>query len=189
MKIFSSYIFRSLCMFMIGLLLVLNPDTPSFIVQVIGALFAFSGLMSILHYIRARFSKSAPVVPVFPLTGLGSIGLGVLLGLFPAKIISVLMYQLRAVIEVIGKTQLISIYMYRRIAAVRWWSFLFPICVTGAGILVLAYPLQSASLPFVIIGCCCIFNGASELFYGIRLAAYQRKMKRESAIQEAEIIE
>ena len=68
MKIFSSYIFRSLCMFMIGLLLVLNPDTPAFIVQVIGALFAFSGLMSILHYIRARFSKSAPVVPVFPLT-------------------------------------------------------------------------------------------------------------------------
>ena len=87
MKIFSSYIFRSLCMFMIGLLLVLNPDTPAFIVQVIGALFAFSGLMSILHYIRARFSKSAPVVPVFPLTGLGSIGLGVLLGLFPDKFI------------------------------------------------------------------------------------------------------
>ena len=75
-------------MFMIGLLLVLNPDTPAFIVQVIGALFAFSGLMSILHYIRARFSKSAPVVPVFPLTGLGSIGLGVLLGLFPDKFIS-----------------------------------------------------------------------------------------------------
>ncbi|MEE1088333.1 MAG: hypothetical protein UIC63_05155, partial [Bacteroidaceae bacterium] len=68
-------------------------------------------------------------------------------------------------------------------------SFLFPICVTGAGILVLASPLQSASLPFVIIGCCCIFNGASELFYGIRLAAYQRKNRKENAIQEAEIIE
>ena len=189
MKIFSSYIFRSLSMFMIGLLLILNPETPTFIVQVIAALFAFSGLMSILHYIRTRFSKNSIVKPVFPLTGHGSIGLGVLLGLYPEKFISVLMYLLGAVIVVIGLNQLVSIYMYRRIAPTRWWSFIVPLCVTGAGILVLAYPLQSASLPFIIIGCCCIFNGATELFYGIRLAAYQRRMKKENAIQDAEIIE
>lgn len=176
-------------MFMIGLLLVLNPDTPSFIVQVIAALFAFSGLMSILHYIRLRFMKAEIVRPVFPLTGLGSIGLGVLLGLFPEKFISVLMYLLGAVIVVIGLNQLVSVYMYRQIAPARWWSFLVPLCLTGAGILVLAYPLQSAAMPFVIIGCCCIFNGVSELFYGLRLAAYQRRMKKENAIQEAEIVE
>ncbi len=189
MKFFTSYIFRSISMFMIGLLLVLNPDTPLFIVQVIAALFAFFGLMSILHYIRAQFSKLDIVRPLFPFTGLGSIGLGVVLGLYPEKFISILMYILGAVIVLIGMNQLSSIFLYRKIAPVRWWSFIMPLCIVGAGILVLAYPLESASLPFVIIGCCCIFNGITELFYGLRLASYQRKLKKESAIQDAEIIE
>ena len=187
MKLFSSYIFRSLSMFMIGLLLVLNPETPAFIVQVIAALFAFSGVMSILHYIHAQFIKSDVVRPVFPLTGLGSIGLGVLLGLYPEKFIAILMYLLGIVIVVIGMSQLSSVYLYRKVAPVRWWSFFFPLAIAGAGILVLAYPMESASLPFVIIGCCCIFHGASELFYGLRLSAYQRRLKREKPVQEPEI--
>lgn len=176
-------------MFMIGLLLVLNPDTPVFIVQVIAALFAFSGLMSILHYIRASLSKVDVVRPLFPFSGLGSIGLGIVLGLYPDKFISILMYLLGAVILLIGMNLLSSVFLYRRIAPARWWILLMPICIIGAGIFVLANPMESASLPFVIIGCCCIFNGITELFYGLRLANYQRKMKIKESIQDAEIIE
>lgn len=189
MKLFTSYIFRSLSMFMIGLLLVLNPDTPAFIVQVIAALFAFSGLMSLLHYVRVRFSRQSIVRPLFPLAGLGSIGLGVLLGLYPEKFISVLMYVLGAVIVVVGLSQLLSVFLYRMVAPMRWWSFLIPLCIMTAGIFVLAHPLESALLPFIIIGYCCIVNGVVELFYGLRLASYQRKMKAEQEIQDAEIVE
>lgn len=185
----KGFLLRSVSLFMIGFLLVLNPDTPVLIVRVVAVLFVFFGLLSLLHYMRARCSKLDVVKPLFPLTGVGSIGLGILLGLYPERFIAVLMYLLGAVIVLFGMNQLSSIVLYRRIAPMRWWAFVMPVAVTVAGIVVLVHPLESAAMPFVVIGCCCIFHGISELFYGLRLSACRRKRAKAEEIEDAEIVE
>lgn len=178
MRFVTGYIFRSICMLMIGLLLVLNPNTPALIVQVIAALFVLAGTVAIFHYLIMRFSKEAVVRPMFPITGLGSIGLGILLALYPQSFISLLMYFLGGLMLLIGISHFYTIMAQRAIAPVRWWLFLIPVALIGCGITVITYPMESATLPFVILGACCIAHGISELFYGLRLAVYQRRQMR-----------
>ena len=81
MKSISSYLLRSLCTLMVGLLLILNPDTPTLLIQVIGALFALSGLYAVLTNIISRFSRNAEIRPSFPLVGIGCLLAGVILGI------------------------------------------------------------------------------------------------------------
>ena len=198
MKFVTGYIFRSICMLMIGLLLALNPNTPELIVRVIASLFVLAGIVAILHYLIMRFSKDAIIRPMFPVAGIGSTCLGFLLSAYPQSFISLLMYLLGGLMLLIGFSQFFTILSQRSIAPMRWWLFLMPLLIIGCGMTVVAYPLQSASLPFVILGACCILHGISELFFGLRLAIYQRrKRKQENAarpfseeeIVDAEIIE
>ena len=198
MKFVTGYIFRSICMLMIGLLLVLNPNTPELIIRVIASLFVLAGIIAILHYLVMRFSKDAIIRPMFPIAGVGSACLGILLSVYPQAFITLLMYMLGGLMLLIGFSQFFTIISQRTIAPIRWWLFLMPVLIIGCGMTVVAYPLESASLPFVILGVCCIFHGISELFFGLRLAIYQRRKKneartkqftREEDIVDAEIVE
>lgn len=184
MKFVTGYIFRSICMLMIGLLLVLNPNTPSLIIRVIAALFVVAGMVSVFHYLIMRFSRDAIVRPVFPLAGLGSVCLGLLLGRNPDSFISLLMYFLGGLMLVIGISHFFTIMSQRAIAPLRWWLFLIPVALIGCGITVIAFPMESATLPFIILGGCCIAHGISELFYGLRLAVYQRQQARAQRNQQ-----
>lgn len=185
MKLIQSYLFRSLCTIMIGLLLILNPDTPVVLIQVIAALFAVSGLFSVLNYLISRFSKSS-VRPAAPLAGIGSLLLGVILGVYPEAFLQFLMYFLGGMILLLGFSQLVSVIHYRKIAPIRWTVFVIPILIIIAGLVVLVHYRKVASLPFIILGACCIFHGLSDLFYGLRLRHYQRQQKKEAESKEEE---
>ena len=194
MKLIHNYLFRSLCTIMIGLLLLLNPDTPIVLIQVIAALFAVSGLFSVMNYLISRFSKS-DVRPALPVAGIGSLLLGFLLGIYPAAFLHFLMYFLGGMILLLGFSQLISVVHYRKVAPIRWTVFVVPVLIIVAGLVVLVHYREVANLPFVILGVCCIFHGLSDLFYGLRLRHYQRQQKKaeqaaaETAIEDAVIVE
>lgn len=192
MKLIHSYLFRSLCTIMIGLLLILNPDTPIVLIQVIAALFAVSGLFSVTNYLITRFGKSN-VRPAVPLAGLGSLLFGIVLGMYPDAFLQFLMYFLGGMILLLGFSQLVSIFHYRKVAPIRWTVFLVPVLIIVAGFVVLVHYRQVASLPFVILGVCCIFHGLSDLFYGLRLRHFQRQQKqyeeKKEEIEDAVIVE
>lgn len=188
MKLIHSYLFRSLCTIMIGLLLILNPDTPIMLIQVIAALFAVSGLFSVLNYLISRFSKSE-VRPAAPIAGIGSLLFGILLGLYPNAFLHFLMYFLGGMILLLGFSQLVSVIHYRKVAPIRWTVFVIPLLIIVAGLVVLVHYREVASLPFVILGVCCIFHGMSDLFYGLRLRHYQRQQKKEAVESQDPMIE
>ncbi len=185
MKVVTSFVFRSICAIVVGFLLVLNPEQMTVVlVQVIGVLFGLSGLFSLLNYVVIRFSRKKEVRPMFPLIGLGSFCFGLLLVIFPGLFIAYLMYMLGALLVFAGISQMVSLIAYRRAMPLHWAPFLVPLLVLIAGIVVLANPFETASLPFMILGICCMGYGLSELINGIRL---QRFLNRITPVEAEEI--
>ena len=77
MKFIGSYVFRSMCALLIGLLLIVKAnEMPVVLVMLIGALFLLPGLISVCVYLYSFFRTDAVVKPSFPLMSIGSIFLG-----------------------------------------------------------------------------------------------------------------
>lgn len=185
MKILSSYIFRAICSILVGFLLVFNPDRMTlFLVQVIGGLFFVSGLVTLGNYLAARFSSKTVVRPLFPIVGLGSFLFGLFLAFFPGYFIAYLMLLLGALLIIASVSQVTALVGYRRVMPLFWAAFLTPVLLLIVGAVILFHPMESALLPFVALGVCCIIYGVSEFVNGLRLRRY---MKR--AAEEVEYIE
>ena len=179
MKSFLPVFIRALCSFAIGGLLVSNPQSmTSMIVQIIGGIFIFSGLMPILNYWMPN-AQGQSIRPFFPVVGIGSIMLGILLLLKPAVFVTALMYILGIFIAAAGANQLAALISARKVAPLHWWVFVWPVLLLCIGILILCHPMKSASLPFFILGIACIGYGFSDLFYALRLLYYRRQKEKE----------
>ena len=96
MKILQSSVFRAICAIAIGILLIKFPDnTVTWMTVAIGILFLLSGVISLVVYVHAKKNVSeykitdaegrvvAGEKPTFPIVGVGSIILGLLLALTP----------------------------------------------------------------------------------------------------------
>jgi len=202
MKILSSYIFRALCALIIGFLLVSNPEKmTTLLVQIIGGLFAFSGVLAVIgyfvnsHQLNRRRQKAfeageeAPRqsawVPMFPVVGIGSLAFGIFLLMMPVQFVNILMYVLGFLMALGGATQIISLIRFRQVVPLTWSAFVLPLVILAAGIYVLLQPQESASLPFVILGIASICYGATEFFNGLRLHRYMKRVARAQAEAEA----
>jgi len=150
----------------------------SLLVQIIGGIFIVTGVLSTLNYWMPG-GETQSIRPVFPVVGLGSIMLGLLLLLKPALFVTGLMYLLGIFLIAGGAAQLASLISSRKVAPLRWWVFIWPIIMLCVGALILFKPMQSASLPFFILGVACIGYGLSDLFYALRLLYYQHKKNKE----------
>jgi uncharacterized membrane protein HdeD (DUF308 family) len=117
--------------------------------------------------------------PIFPFVGLGSVLLGVVLVLMPNVFVAFLMYVLGFILALVGFNQILTLIAQRHVAPLRWWVFLCPLALLCLGLFIVFKPLESASLPFVILGVGCIVYGLVDLFYALRLAHYQRQKEKE----------
>ena len=183
MKIVNSYIFRAVCALRIGLLLVSNPERMTgLLVQVIGGLFLISGLVSLINYFIIRYSDKVPVKPVFPMVGLGSLLFGVFLGFFPGLFITYLMYIFGFLMVVAGVNQLWNMFRLRRLIPFRWYVLFFTLLITALGVFVLFNPLESASVPFILLGVSFMLYGVSELINGVRWRKYSRMQQQKEQV-------
>ncbi|MBQ7494859.1 MAG: DUF308 domain-containing protein [Bacteroidaceae bacterium] len=183
------FILRAVCALAVGFLLVSNPtEMTGLLVQIIGGLFVLSGLMAFVGYFttsyrtqraRQRLSALADVsaadirIPspstINLVVGTGSMALGIFLILKPALFIHILMFVLGGLLVLLGFYQLVVLIGARRVAPLSFSLFVAPMLVAAAGILVVCYPMQTASLPFIILGVAYILYGVTEFFYGLRL--------------------
>ena len=127
MKIVQSSFFRAICSIIIGVLLLRFPDnTVTWITLAIGILFLLSGVFSTLAYLNARKNTSEYMItdvegriiskgkPTFPLVGVGSIILGVLLVTSPSVFVEILMYIMGGILILGALNQFMSLYNARR---------------------------------------------------------------------------
>ena len=90
MKTMNYSVIRSICSIIIGLLLVVWPETAIwYLVITIGALFLVPGLVSILTYVMNGQKVKMP----FPIVSVGSFLFGLWLMVSPAFFVGILMYN------------------------------------------------------------------------------------------------
>ena len=189
----SRAIFRALCALLIGILLVSNPtEMTVLLVQIIGGLFAVSGLLAIIGYFTARIRQSG-FRPVFPIVGVGSLLFGAVLMLWPEKFVDFLMYVMGGLLVLIGVGQIANLINYRKFSPLSWSLFVLPVLLAAAGVLVIAYPIEAASVPFTILGVAYIIYGVGEFLLGIRFYRNRRlfdaAQKGLHDVQDAEVVE
>ncbi len=170
-------ILRAACAIIVGALLLASPEAYTILmVQVIGGIFLLSGLVPVVGF---WFPSSAGSMrPVFPVVGTGSILLGILLMVFPDVFVRALMYVLAVLFILGGVQQLVAQIGARSMVPMRWWTVLLSVAVVALGIFILVKPLQSASVPFFLLGIGSICYGLTELLRAFRRIAYEHKASR-----------
>ena len=226
MRILQSSIVRAICAIVVGYLLVIyRTEMVQWLTIATGALFFISGLISVIAYYaekrkavktaerlaamaEMRDGNDAPenpedieraIMPSFPIVGLGSMILGVILALMPTTFVSGMMYVLAAILILGAINQYFNLASVRKISTIPFIFWLFPTIILGVGIFMLVKPL----------GWCLIFYGVVECINNIKIYRAkkqyedtQRKLEEaaksipaetseieEAVIEEAEIIE
>lgn len=201
MRILQSNILRAVCAIIVGVLLVRCPDaTLVGLTIAIGVLFLISGVFSVVAYMVVKHRVKNTVVydeagnevtprsPMFPVVGVGSILLGLLLALMPATFVSFLMYFLGAILILGGLSQMFSLISASRQLSISWVFYIFPIIIFLTGLFVLLKPMESATLPLLIIGWAMIVYGVVECVNCIKLHIAMKKLEKQRAATEAEVV-
>ena len=197
MKIVQSSFFRAICSIIIGVLLLRNPEnTVTWITLAIGVMFLLSGLFSTLAYLNARKNNSSDYVvtdaegrviskghPTFPLVGIGSIILGIMLVMSPTIFVEVLMYIMGGILILGALNQFMSLYNARRWGNFSWGFWVSPSLILLAGLYVIFQPMEAAALPMTIIGWCCLLYGASEVVNATKINLKKRGIDKADMVE------
>lgn len=192
MKILQSSVFRALCAIVVGALLVKYPDnTVKGITVAIGVLFLVSGLMSCLTYYIARRNVSeykiydtegnliAGEKPTFPIVGVGSMILGLILALMPTAVISAMMYIVGVVLVLGAINQLMTLLTGRRYGQIPFFFWVFPTLVLLIGLYVMLKPMAPANMAMLVLGWCMLLYGVAELINAIKLYSIKKRLAKE----------
>lgn len=204
MRIVQSSFFRALCAVIIGALLIkYREQTVTWMTIVIGVMFFLSGVVSCAAYLSARSREDMPQVfdaqgrqltgmkPNFPIVGIGSLVLGLILALMPATFITWLMYILAAILILGAINQFVSLASVSRVVHVGFYFWIMPSIIMLIGIIAVVYPSAIASAPLFVIGWCMMLYGVVEIINNLKINGIRRQMakavrKTEEAGQETE---
>lgn len=231
MRILQSSIIRAICAIVVGYLLVMyRTEMVQWLTIATGALFFISGLVSVIAYYaekrkaqktaerlaamaEMREGKDAPenpedieraMRPPFPIVGLGSVILGVILAMMPTTFINGVMYVLAAILILGAINQYFNLAGIRKISTIPFLFWIFPTIILGVGIFMLVKPMEMSALPFRILGWCLMFYGVVECVNSIKIYKAkkeyedtQRKLEQASVedvidtskIEDAEVVE
>ena len=187
MKMMNYSVIRGICAVVIGLLLVVWPETAIlYLVIAIGALFLIPGLVSIVSYVMNGRKLRMP----FPIVSVGSSLFGLWLMISPAFFVGILMYVLGVVLVFAGISQIITLLNTRSWTPVATGYFVIPVLVLLAGMVVLLNPFAAATIPFIILGISSTVYGITELIHIYKFRRKEEKLvKHEIVIEDVTPIE
>lgn len=176
MKVLQSSLLRAVVAIIVGVLLVkYREDTMRWMTIAAGILFFLSGLISVIvYYYEKREIARSPYTfdqtgneirrhsPIFPFIGVGSMLLGIILMVMPTDLLIGVTYVLGAMLILGAASQLFNLFMSRRFWSIPIIYWLFPTILLGIGILVVAKPMETATLPLKIIGWALMVFGVVE---------------------------
>lgn len=189
MKAMQSSVFRAICAIIIGILLISNPDnTVKGITIAIGVLFLISGAISCAAYFNAKAHAGEAEVydtegrlivsgkPIFPIVGIGSILLGLILTIMPGAFITSLMYFLGAILILGSINQFMTLINANKAFRLPLWFWVCPSLVLITGLFVLIKPMETAATPLLIIGWCLLFYGITECINAIKIHKERKRL-------------
>jgi hypothetical protein len=193
-----------------GILIVkYREDMVTWLTVGLGAIFFISGIIScVSYYIQRKHvlkmraegitlfdSEGKPVgqsMPTFPIVGVGSLILGVILASMPETFLNWLTYIFAAIILLVSVYQIADLIVANRYGRVGWAYWVMPIIMLLAAVVALVNPESISSSPLFFLGWAMIISGAVMIvnvlkIYTVRRAAEKRAAdlakKAESAVE------
>ena len=180
-KILQSSVFRALCAIIIGILLIKFPDnTVTGITVAIGVLFLASGIISCVTYFWSKRHVSeykiydteghlvAGEQPTFPIVGIGSAILGLILVFTPTAFVSALMYIIGIILILGAINQYMSLISGRRYGRISFWYLVMPTLILLTGLYVMLKPMEPLNMAMLILGWCTLVYGLVELVHALK---------------------
>ena len=196
MRLLQSNIFRALCAIIVGVLLIKFPDnTVVGITVAIGVLFLLSGVISCVSYYVATRNVSeykiydaegrqiAGQKPSFPIVGVGSAILGLILALSPTAFVSALMYVIGAILILGAINQFVNLISARRYGSVSLWFWVMPTVILLTGLYVMLRPMAPLAMAMLVLGWCMVLYGVAELINAIKFYNDRKRVEKEQQPQ------
>lgn len=194
-----------------GILIVkYREDMVTWLTVGLGAIFFISGIISCVSYyiqrkhvlkMRSMIADGASVLdaegnpigqamPIFPIVGVGSLILGVVLASMPETFLNGLTYIFGIIILLVSVYQIADLIMVNRYGRVGWIYWVMPVLMLLAAIAMLVHPGTIASSPLFFLGWAMIISGLVMIvnmlkIYTIRRAADKRAAELAKAAESA----
>ena len=219
MKVLQISAIRAIIVLVTGFLLVrYREETMTWMTITVGILFLLSGLVSCIAYYfeKEKVAKKTAKAeqqegqleeenlksPSFPIAGVGSIALGIILAVMPNTFITWVVYILAALLILGAVNQFMNLARSRQYARVPVYMWLFPTIILAVAILLISKPIETAQLPLLVLGWAFMYYGVLEFILIIRMYLVRKSYeKAEDAkvvtgdklvtdnIEDAEIVE
>lgn len=219
MKVLQISAIRAIIVLVTGFLLVrYREETMTWMTITVGILFLLSGLVSCIAYYfeKEKVAKNTAKAeqqegqqeeenlksPSFPIAGVGSIVLGIILAVMPNTFITWVVYILAALLILGAVNQFMNLARSRQYARVPVYMWLFPTVILAVAILLISKPIETAQLPLLVLGWAFMYYGVLEFILIIRMYLVRKSYeKAEDAkivtgdklvtdnIEDAEIVE
>lgn len=186
-------ILRAVIALVIGFLLALNPETATCIIVVlIGILFLLFGIVSVIYNIKVvksieRFSEDRQLQ--FPITSVGCILFGLVLSLMPSAFLKISMFILGAFLVLAGAFQIVSFRLCSKNVHTPMPFYVISALVMLAGIFIFINPIESASLPAIVLGTSFIVYGVMETVLSVQTMISNKRLKKAEAEYAVEVID
>jgi len=202
MKVLQISAIRAIIVLVTGFLLVkYREETMTWMTITVGILFLLSGLVSCIAYYfeKEKVAKNTAKAeqqegqqeeenlksPSFPIAGVGSIVLGIILAVMPNTFITWVVYILAALLILGAINQFMNLARSRQYARVPFYLWLFPTVILVVAILLISKPMEAAALPLLVIGWAFMYYGVLEFALIIRMYLVRRAFEK---TEEAKIV-
>ena len=195
MKVLQISAIRAIIVLVTGFLLVrYREETMTWMTITVGILFLLSGLVSCIAYYfekekvakkTAKAEQQEPQQeeenlksPSFPIAGVGSIALGIILAVMPYTFITWVVYILAALLILGAVNQFMNLARSRQYARVPVYMWLFPTVILAIAILLISKPIETAQLPLLVLGWAFMYYGVLEFILIIRMYLVRKSYEK-----------
>lgn len=174
---------RGISALLLGILLVFwSQSAVQYLIMGVGCLFLIPGVFSLIASFRMSSAKGTSHFGWSQVLGIGSILFGLCLIVSPVLFEKSLMYALGIIVTFAGLGELVQLVAARQWFHVSIWFYVTPILVMLTGIFILFNPIESANIPFIILGVCCMVYGISDM---VNIVKFRR---RNSDVEEVQVV-
>ena len=201
MKVLEISAIRAIIVLVTGFLLVRYREvTMTWMTITVGILFLLSGLVSCIAYYfeKEKVAKNTAKAeqqegqkeenlksPSFPIAGVGSIVLGIILAVMPNTFITWVVYILAALLILGAVNQFMNLARSRQYARVPVYMWLFPTVILAVAILLISKPIETAQLPLLVLGWAFMYYGVLEFILIIRMYLVRKSYEK---AEEAKVV-
>ena len=202
MKVLQISAIRAIIVLVTGFLLVrYREETMTWMTITVGILFLLSGLVSCIAYYfeKEKVAKKTAKAeqqegqqeeenlksPSFPIAGVGSIALGIILTLMPNEFITWVVYIFAAILILGAVNQFMNLARSRQYARVPVYMWIFPTVILAIAILLISKPIETAQLPLLVLGWAFMYYGVLEFILIIRMYLVRKSYEK---AEEAKVV-